>query len=375
MVEDARLDTQDPIRDEDTTQKTEEAFPSLVKPAGRNLFHEAFRFTREQSSALMAERNPLRWLDQALGSSEEVRPLRQLLRLVDKAGDAMNARLELPKAKELLEKIAKGEPANRFMRGRALNLVEPKGESFAYHGQLLEAALAAGADWLVNGQQGRANLDREEIASSLGISDPTPEMIEFFNRGMSIDQAKQALARRIVEFWGMQSRADADIVYAEGIPQALAAEMLHAFQEQGLIAYENVDRFQPVTGKSYGRVYFDLRPDAVADVFTNIGATRKMIAEFAEIPSDGSLEGVQIGEPIKAVAKTHLRNAAVATTRAQRRAIAREQAVPYRLNQPMFELIKRTLFTGVGLASMTKEKIELGKMLIPRGIHTSPRGA
>lgn len=349
---DARSDTRDTIRNEDTTQKTEEAFPSLLKSAGRNLFHEAFRFTKEQSSNLMAELSPLRWLDTELGSSEEVVPLRRLLRLVNKAGAAMNRRLNgdtgiaekdkgIRRLLDLLQKDDEKLQVLRFDDARVYNLAESKDGKIGYHEQLLEAALVAGADWLINGQQGQANYDREDIASSFGIDDPTPEMVEFFNRGMSVDQAKQALAKRIVEFWGMQSKADADIVYAEGIPQALATEMLHGFQEQGLIVYENVERFRPITGKSYGRVYFDLRSDEMNDLFAGIGPTRKMIGELSAI--EGLSDTVRIGEPFdsKDVSKTQLRNAAVATTRGQRKAQAREQAVPYLLNQLMFELVKQ----------------------------------
>lgn len=325
----------------DTTQKTEEAFPSLVKPEGRNLFHEAFRFAKEQTSNLMAEEHPIAWIYEQLGDSEKYKALKELLNLVDGAGDAMTKRLlEHPKSQELLEKLTKGEPVNRYMRGRVLNLVEQRGDSFAYHNQLLEAALSAGADWLANGQQGMANMDREEIAAAFGINNPTSDMVAFFNRGMSLNQAKQQLARRIVEFWGMQANPDADIVYAEGIPQALAAEMLLGFQEMGLVVYENVDRYKASTGKSYGRVYFDMRSRDINQMFSDIGATRKAITELTKIKSEVS-DSVQIGAPITDVSKTQLRNAVVSTTRAQRKAIAREQAVPYLLNQPMFELIKQ----------------------------------
>lgn len=344
--------TQNPSQD--TTQKTEEAFPSLVKSGGRNFFHEAFRFTKEQSSNLMAELNPMKWVFEQLTQEEKTEPLKALLRLVDKAGNVMNERLNgktgdkkkdkgVKRLLGLLQQDNEKTPVLRFDDARMFNLAQITDGKASYHEQLHEAALVAGADWLANGQNNHSNMDQDDVSASFGIDNPTPEMVKFFNRGMSIDQAKQQLAKRIVEFWGMRSKADADIVYAEGIPQALAAEMLHGFQAMGLVVYTNDTRFQDVTGKSYGRVYFDMRSEEVNRIFTEIGATRKFIAELAEVTGEGSLDAIRVGTPFKSdeVSKTQLRNAAVSTTRNQRKAMARRQAEPHKLNLSMFDLVKQ----------------------------------
>jgi hypothetical protein len=334
----------------DTTQKTEDAFPNLVRSQGENWFHKAFRFTKDQTSRMFEDASPLRAMFERMSNVSEIvsrakvapdqtqlQAFEDLLKLVDKAYDKMDERLAgVP---DLLELLKKGDqPVLRFVRGKVLNIVEPKGDGFAYNSQLRESALLAGLDWLLNAPAMQSTIDREDLSASLGLPGVTGEMVEFFNRGVSVDHAKQQLAKKIVQFWGLQTNQNVDMVYATGLAEAVAIEVIASFKDVGLLAHENSSRFQEMTGKTYGRIYFDMRSDSTNEIFKNIGGARALLSKLALI--NPVPEGASVGAPVRQVATTQLRNSAVKTTRQQRQALEREQKVRYLPNRLVFDMVE-----------------------------------
>ncbi len=324
------------------TRKTKDVFPNLIQTKSENMFQSSIKLVAG-ASRLMVDtvKHPLVAAYKRLRESsklfemtgiktnqKQISAFEALLKLANEAGLAMDERLA--GAKDLLELLRDDTQANRFVRGRVLNIVEELDGKFSYDPKLQEAALLAGIDWLLSGQAVQSTLDSSSIADAMGIDQATPEMVAFFNRGLSVADAKQQLAQKIMSFWGAKPDRNADIAYSRGIPEAVAIEILAAFDKVGLIKHDVSDRFQNLTGKTYGRIFFDVREKALTEHFQNVGTARNLLSKMVLTNEEPS--GVSIGVPIKgdnAIAKTQLRNNSVNTTEQQRQGIEHEQSVKY----------------------------------------------
>lgn len=348
------------VVDQGEPQTIEAKFPNLVRMGGQNYFHRAYLLAKQQVSRLLdmnfdpeGEGHPLRGMYRLLSSSStklrdltgldpnstQLQAYNELLLLADDAADSMNKRLsEQTRLLDLLKKDDDTRPVLRFDNGKVLNIVEKTENGFAYNPQLQEAALLAGIDWLINSPNSQGNLDPDELGASLGVTDVSPNMVDFFNRGLSYDHALTALSSRILAFWGLKVNRKEDIAYTKGIVQAVAIEILTAFTDVKLVETENSTRFLDQTGKTYGRVYFDTRADEIQALFNDTAGARNLISKAALL--EDTRTSVSIGSPIKAGANTQLRNPAVRNTRQQRKALANEQQVKYLPNLVMYDFME-----------------------------------
>lgn len=348
--------------------KTSEAFPTLVQPKGRNFFHSAFRLPKQRVSRMLGLLAPLNEFAEALQNGRRLRDfmagkdvkytvdarnaagLRELLSLGDDVLGVMKTRLRQVltapgkngKA-SLLQRLNDGEEINHWRELRALNIMEKTEKGYRYNQSLVETAIIAGLDWALNATDRAVPQDRRDVADLLGIAEDevTETQISEFNRGLSLDMAARSLAENIRTFWGVEAEKAELADFVEGIPEAVAKEILHGLQETGLLTLginDDALAFPGVTAKKFNRVWFDQRTPVMTDFIRSLDGVSSLFSDMALIDRD--VDGYQIGEPVTDVDLTQLRNAMVPTTTQQRQALENTQATPHHPNSLVFDFFE-----------------------------------
>ena len=228
----------------------------------------------------------------------------------------------------------------RSLRGRSLAITERDGDDVVYNPELAQSAVLAGLQWFLTSDNYASEQDTTDIAKLLGMEEASvsDEIVQALNQGLSVTEAKRSLATKIRQYWGVQNEADAGIGYQEGIPEAVAAEVLRAFVKGGWLTEELVklteaDGLPPLpSGKPNIQEYIQLVPSEIpAD--SPLRAFPSAIEQAVLIESQ---EMNYIGEgSLPPVAKDQLRNPGVENTAQQLDMIEKEQATPYNVNTHM----------------------------------------
>lgn len=228
----------------------------------------------------------------------------------------------------------------RSTQGKALNIAEETDGTLAYNPELAENAVLAGLQWFLNSPQYGSVQDISDIASLLGMTEATvsPSVVIALNEGMSRSEAIRSLAQKIRNYWGVTSDSTAARGYLEGIPEAMAGEMLNLFVKGGWLT-ENTVKLTEADGlpalengkpnvKEYVRmVPSKIDPDSPLHSMPS-AIDQVVLAEPEEVN--------YIGEGnIPKVANDQLRNPGVANTEPQKQATANEQATPYTFSSTM----------------------------------------
>ncbi|RUX60170.1 hypothetical protein [Mesorhizobium sp. M7A.F.Ca.CA.002.12.1.1] len=362
IVDNGRIDLETQATNQEETKTVEptlaDRFPHLVQPAGKNMFHQAFRLPKTVKSRLLGLQDPLRAIWKMLGSEQELkafigkdiesydldasdaRNFRDLLKLGAAALNVMTDSLKSKLDKKTLAKIKDGTLSIRSRDLRILNLLELDGsDNFQYNQELIQSAMIAGLDWALNIAERSSPLKVDEVAGILGVDVGTAaDYLDEFNRGLSLTTAKRSLAERIQKFWGVQANRDGRKAFTAGIPEAVAAEMLEAFHEAGLIEI-GVAKFPEIgPDKNFNRVWLDTRQPELQAFINNFDKTSTFFSDLALTDREG--EGASIGSPITEVAQTQHRNPMVKLTKQNKRALANAQATPYRPNTVVFDFFQ-----------------------------------
>lgn len=343
--------------------RMEEVFPTLVQPAGRNFFHKSFRLARDiKSRMLTLSKDPIQafremfqrpsLLEAHMAGQETAQldrsdrdNLVRLMNAADLVMGFMTDRLAAEDAKEKIsEKLNAGE--EKFIRTRdlrVLNLLDKVGEDYRYNPALVQSAVIAGLDWALNVAERSAPLSRQDVAGLMGIdeSEVHQNHIDAFNRGTSLDMAKRTLADNIMKFWGIEANKDARDGFTKGIPEALAAEVLYGLEAAGLIELGLKDkalRFAELSDKTFNRVWFDTRSNAVQEFVKSLDGVSDLLADMAIV--DRKTDSYSIGQPVEDVDATQLRNPMVPTTKQQKQALENVQKTPYYPNDVVFDFVQ-----------------------------------
>lgn len=340
----------------------EVAYPDLVAaPDTKNWFHQAFKLPDEPRSRLVSLGNSIAAVIKAMKDHASYKEFigqdtnqtltadiasayRQYLKFGDAMRLTMNKRLQsvldkpISKDSELTigEALTQGNPDGPnpagFVRGRVLSLVQDG----KYNQELQDNAILAGLQWLLTSDEQTRAYDAEDVAKILGIQERevTDEHIAVFNTGISVTDAKRTLAQKIKNFWGVTENRNAPMGYTKGIPESMAAEILHGMIGAGLIKINP----ETINGKTYPRVVLALDPDnaAQAKVFLDMQGFPNAIERLASIEPE---EAFILGEPSTKVAEFQMRNNLVKNTKQQREIIQRQQNVPFYLNLPMVQFV------------------------------------
>lgn len=376
--------------DPEVRDTTETRYPRLLNigdDEGSNQFHVAYRVPKTEKSRLTRLMNPINEVRELLksrlsilefiqenadGTVDKSRDVKYTISdesigaldtLLSKGTDvirAMNARFQTPAGKKLLAAIRDGKPANRWRAGRVLNIMDRSGEGVRYNKQLVQSAVLAGINQAINGEKQKGRLDASDVADITGMSidQVTPEVVDAFNKGQTMDEFKSTLADQIIEYWGVDRNPNADDTQVIGIAQSVAAEVIHGLDAAGLIeaGYTRTENKQVVPVGSpiminfkdaqgndrfftQNRVHFDNRSEALQKVFADLGVGAKLLEDIVKVSGSKAL-GAHIGQPSGNIPKTQLRSM-VDNAPQQREALAAAASVPYYPNIVMFNFMEK----------------------------------
>ena len=235
-----------------------------------------------------------------------------------------------PKSKTMGQLFSEGKDVHRTSRGKALNIVEPNGDSYTYNQQLLEMAALAGMQWFITAGNYESVMDSEDVAAIAGVSAeelPT-HIINQISQGMSLTQVKLGITKKIRKYWGLQAATDKDKAYADGIIEAVAAEVLRALIDTGLVEVNTIT-LDETHGLPSPKTIDRYIPDSSNDV---IQAYPSAIDDVVLIEPE---EASYLGEDIPPVATRQMNNPDVENTTEQRAALRNEQNTPHFLDMAM----------------------------------------
>lgn len=314
-----------PISEAAPKRETATVFSSLVKHQGKNWFQTAFRMPKTPISNLDGLDNPLSlFVDKSGDIPVSIKRLLNLSEdMLSVMQERLQARLTKPsKSGTWQEILAQNDPKKDILRWRDALILNLTREDGTYDPRLSEAAVLAGLDFSLNATASFGTLDREDIAQFTGMA---PEQIsettvQAFNRGISVDQAKQRLGESILRFWGLQADPGVSDSLTKGIAEAMAAEVLKSLEATGLIKLGQIK-----LDKDYGRVWFDNAESDTKQISPEIldlrnaikvEGTASFIADVVQVEKE--VRG-PLREPLKAdqILRTQLRNPAVKLKPAQ----------------------------------------------------------
>lgn len=255
---------------------------------------------------------------------------------------AMNTRLKrakVDKTTNLVDALEAGEVQN-FRKFRNTAIVDPTtGE---YDQDMMEMAGVAFIDWL-SSVQARDPNQLEETLEELGLTltDISEEQMEAVLYGVSVPQAKAAIARDILRMWGVQENPDAPLSALVGIAEGIAAEMLTATaQAPNLSLLEITDL--PLTLEDGKRVTTQtILVKGLADVQEQIknvqGENTNMLAreELFDVPS----ETYSIGEKLPNI-PTNQSRGNVKLSSLEQKAVGKMMSIPHFKDEQRGELFQ-----------------------------------
>lgn len=340
-----------------------EAFPSLVQDKGKSHLHEAFSF-REEGNTLKDNPNPFQTIKDALvnraslvnqkGSDiryafdaklgraystylDQARPLFRSLnkQLKDYMSETVN-RKDKGKATRA-ELFEQGDTLLHTAQGRILNLLDQTDKGLAFNQELIQKAILAALHWNLNADRSGYRLEEDELRKAYGLKDDdilTADQIENLNAGISLSDAKRGLGDLITQFWGVKANDSAPLGFTKGIPEGVAANLLEALHDAGLISLVQVTL---PNNKTPIRVIFDQRSEDVQAMLEPLNKAPLAIAD-AILPVNP--DDPHVGEPVSSVPDTQMRNPLTKNTAQQKLVIERANKIPYYTNVAMADFLQ-----------------------------------
>lgn len=351
---------------EETLKGTAAAYPNLLNTV-TNYFHSAFKLPAQQRTRTIGSESPVADVRAALKDSASLRAFLGsefqgdytpeiarayqdfLSTAEDFVGELDDNLQSFLQKKNMLARVLNGEEANRFVDGKALNITEQADGTLVYNPELIQSAVLAGLQWFLNSEQYGTIMDAKDIAEAFGMTEVTvsDKVVEALNQGMSVTEAKRSLATKVRNYWGLQNSPDGAIGYQEGIPEAIAAEILRVMQKNNWITTETVTLTEK-DGLPAGQVRTvdRLIPGSIAQD-SPLRAFPSAIEQAVLLEPE---EVSYIGEGnLPPVATDQLRNPGVKNTVQQLEAIKNEQSTPYYVNPHM-----AGFYSGLGRDNILK---------------------
>jgi hypothetical protein len=265
-------DMRDDKRDLDHSKTVSEVYPNLLGSQDgskiENVFITAFKLPKKVKSFFLGSGSPLAWVQDALKSdlsfktiskdsspsykidADVARNYQAFLSAVPGVIKELNTELNSymsgeQSGRSRYELLADGSlKLNHSPNGMSLNIVEiaPDG-SLRYNQELIEGAVLAGFQWMMDNRHGSGKIDAEIAAGILGIREDQVDLddIAFLNTGTPQQFAKLGLASKISSYWGLNKNKNSSLSEIEGIPESVASQVLQALQRKDLIKIHKQD--------------------------------------------------------------------------------------------------------------------------------------
>lgn len=363
-VEDSELTVTAPVTNADQETPSEQAKPQPAKKgiegmfprllgsktkALTNWFLKAFKIPEKPKSRTTGSKAPLSVIRDALSSaaklgaftgsqilekrynSDIAQSYQRFLAQADEIKQAVEANLleflnSDYNGKSVAQHLAEGKAINRELRGKALNIVEENEDgTFSYNQELLESAILAGLQWILNADKHIGAVDEDAAAEILGVDAELvdPDWVRDLSEGTGSSQVTRTLAREIAKFWGLDPNGKTPAGYVEGIPEAVAKEVLRGMVATGGFTVSEINT---------GAKTFDIYKPFQLPAEEALNAYPTAIEDAVLVEPE---ETRFIGEPSKRVPRSQLRNELAPLTEQQKAAIEAEQQTPHFINSQM----------------------------------------
>lgn len=363
----------EPVVAEETVEPTEEATPVLkgiaaAFPAVTEAFKSAFKLPTQQRTRTIGTETPVKTVRDALKDSASLTsflgsaPQGQFTKEIagaykaylgmadDFAGaldDRLQAYLDSPYSKsnpttirQVLEgaeiKTTAGQVFDpvRTAKGKATAITEVVEGNVEYNPELIQGAILAGLQWFLSSNQYGTELDAKDLSEILGMTEATvsDDIINRLNIGMTSTEAKRSLATKVRQYWGLQNSPDGYIGLQEGIPEAIAAEILEVMIANKWLTVDTVtltekDGLPEGETRTFDMIVPNDGQGSPIAKDSDLMAMPTAIEQAVMLEPE---EGNFIGEGnLPPVAQDQLRNPGVKNTPQQLEAIKNEQATPY----------------------------------------------
>lgn len=235
---------------------------------------------------------------------------------------------------------AKGElfEPMRTIDGKALNVAEVVDGKVVYSPELIEGAVLAGLQWLLVSNDYASVVDEKDVAAQTGLKESaiTPGLVGLLSQGLSVGEAKRSLAAKIRNYWGVTGDNAGAKGNIEGIPEAIAAELLAYMRDSNDIVELNfsvlengqVVQYNKADGVPQGhRKAIDRLVPQTKDFPKELRAFPDAIEQAVMVtPEETQFIGEDARPP---VAKMQLRNPLVENTDQQKQVIENNGETPY----------------------------------------------
>lgn len=242
-----------------------------------------------------------------------------------------------PDTDTIWSRIKNGLDVSQWVRGHTFSVIENVDGSYRYNPALTQTAVLAALHWFSSSQNRQSNLDKETLAKNLGVdvSDLSNAKVLELNGGVGLTEATRGLAQTIREFWGLTPNRDADTSLVNGIPEAVAKEIIASMESMGWMVSGDVT----IPGKElpFRQYYFgDNISDNVRRLLREMGPAKKLIATIGNLEAETN--ATQFDDKIDGVAPTQMRNRAVRNTKSQRGVIRKAQAIPHYFYENSYDM-------------------------------------
>lgn len=308
---------------------------------------------RKDGSKLLAQTSPIEAVRNQIMSSNKGGVLNEawnrLLNLSGKMTQQMNKKLRQDKtAQDFIQKLKAGhvfKTGNTVLdtaAGRSLALLDQ--ETGQFETRIAEVGGLAFVHWLMNERKPDINrLEDTDVADIFRISpnDVTQAMIDVVASGNYIENAVASLADTITKFAGLApvngvSRSDAG-----GIILGLAAELMDAAIELGLISISDqtveINRNGKTENWPYRAVIID---NETVQTFQSNMTQSGELSTLEEIIVPDADKAFYIGEPPTKIDPTQMKNRETELTAREKKAIQKEQNKPAFVNTPFVNMMK-----------------------------------
>ena len=345
------LDVQEDVSEEQVDYTN----PNLIKSDEVSRFYNAFK---DNGNSLFSKlKSPYKSFKEALSSettlnefastplnyvvSDEARKAYEGMmdKVVPELISRLNNRLDTAKINKnetFRQALENGKNVTSFRDTKVSNLLDT--ETGKYDERLIEQAAMAAFDWVLNSSQGRI-INSEETAEAFGVTEDnvTNEMIDAVNFGAGATASREALAQRILKFWGMDANKNVSLSDTRGIPEGLASELLTVMD--GLITENKkfkvtIDRDGRLQEVDY--LAISTVTEGSKDFIKSLGETKNLLSDV--FIKDNPPEYF-FGSPPKEVVKTQKRNPLSKITDKEANVIKQAQKIKFFRNSPFITLM------------------------------------
>lgn len=239
--------------------------------------------------------------------------------------------------------LAEGK-LNRYERGRVLNLLDQGPDGLAYNQELVDIAAIAALQWLRMAPRFQSVKEPEDVASILGVNQEQmyaalggkyDAVVQAYDSGLTVTEASRSLGQMIREYWDVVPNKDGSKAQIEGIPEAMAKEILSVMAEAGALDLrEPMKELFEQSPLKDGRSPYIVVPRKL-DKDDPLNAFPDAIEKLVKVEPD---RVNYVGSPPQKVAITQLHNNKAALTNQQKAALRARQNVAFSANLPMLYL-------------------------------------